>query len=109
SLFPLPERGEGRVRANAVVAVVFVVVWWISGAISLSHARESDGPSKIVAVLQPNIDQYRKWDESEAASIRAVFERLFAAAAPAQPDLMVWPETSVPGWLEDNVAWLAAL
>ncbi|MBI2362777.1 MAG: apolipoprotein N-acyltransferase [Elusimicrobia bacterium] len=64
------------------------------------------GPTAVV--LQPNIDQYRKWDGAFAAEIRSGFEALLAAPVP--PDsLVVWPESALPGWLDDpeNSSWMA--
>lgn len=59
-------------------------------------------------VLQPNIDQYRKWDDRSAAGIRVVFEALLERPVPAQA-LVLWPESALPGWLDDpeNAAWMA--
>ena len=64
------------------------------------------GPAAVV--LQPNVDQYRKWDGAFAGEIRAGFESLLAAPVP--PDsLVVWPESALPGWLDDpeNSSWMA--
>jgi len=59
-----------------------------------------------VALLQPSIDQYAKWDEAEAAGIKKTMEELSARAAGA--DLALWPENALPCWLDelDCYAWL---
>lgn len=51
-----------------------------------------------VAILQGNIDQYKKWDDDYETDIRVQYETLAAVAASTRPDLIVWPESSVPGW-----------
>lgn len=54
-----------------------------------------------VAVAQGNIPQEQKWDEAAQEMILQRYERLTQAAAASHPDLIIWPETSVPavlGW-----------
>jgi apolipoprotein N-acyltransferase len=52
-----------------------------------------------VAVVQGNIPQEEKWDETQREPILSRYDALTRAAAQAGPDLIVWPETSVPGYL----------
>ncbi len=59
-----------------------------------------------VALVQPNIPQTEKWDEEKDRQIRETLGRLSAdaigrAAAEAErkPDLLIWPETALPGFL----------
>ncbi len=54
-----------------------------------------------VAVVQGNIPQAEKWDRDYVAKIWNRYETLTDQAAKAKPDLIVWPETSVPGFLHD--------
>ncbi len=70
----------------------------------LSQADVS-GPVAAVRIVQPSIDQTRKWDASVRDSIFARLIRLSkgepvaagASASPAQkPQFIVWPETAVP-------------
>ncbi|MBI4340886.1 MAG: apolipoprotein N-acyltransferase [Candidatus Omnitrophica bacterium] len=56
--------------------------------------------SARVAVVQGNIPQEKKWDEAFAETILQRYEALTRKAAAAQPDLIVWPETSVPGYFD---------
>ena len=59
------------------------------------------GPQTVrVAVVQGNIPQTEKWDESRRESILNRYESLTREAADSHPDLIVWPETSVPGFLD---------
>ncbi|MBI4424905.1 MAG: apolipoprotein N-acyltransferase [Elusimicrobia bacterium] len=90
-------------------AAGLAAAWWMAGAAMLAGARPASGTPPRVAILQPNIDQYRKWDAEEADDIRRTLDGLLARAAAARPDLILWPETALPGWLEDpeNAAWVA--
>ncbi|MFA3918558.1 apolipoprotein N-acyltransferase [Ruegeria hyattellae] len=54
---------------------------------------------KTVRLVQPNAPQHLKWDpEHVPRFFRRQIE--FTAAAPS-PDLIVWPETAVPTWLDE--------
>jgi apolipoprotein N-acyltransferase len=62
-------------------------------------------PQLTVRLVQPVIDQAKKIDDRERATIFE--EHLALTAAPAQadgkrPDIVVWPETSIPFILTDN-------
>jgi apolipoprotein N-acyltransferase len=59
----------------------------------------SPSPPMRVALLQGNIDQYKKWDAAYVQEIETTYQGLVQAASQAEPNLIVWPETSVPGYL----------
>ncbi|MCX5783798.1 MAG: hypothetical protein NTW04_05105 [Elusimicrobia bacterium] len=63
------------------------------------------------AILQPNIDQYKKWDEKFVLSIEETLTRLLNTAEKSKPQLVVWPESALPGWVEDPryKDWLKSL
>lgn len=60
------------------------------------------GEKVAVAVVQGNIPQERKWDSAFREEIVRTYEDLTMQAAAERPDLIVWPETSVPGFLESE-------
>ncbi|TDK35313.1 apolipoprotein N-acyltransferase [Rhizobium deserti] len=77
--------------------------WRLSGADSLLSS--AGGTQTTVRLVQPLIDQSRKLDDTERATIFE--EHLALSALPPQdggkrPDVIVWPETSVPFILTDN-------
>ncbi len=58
------------------------------------HAPEPPARAQVVRLIQPNAAQNLKWRDVLAPMF---FERLLThTAAPGHPDLIVWPETSVP-------------
>lgn len=61
-----------------------------------------------VRLVQPNAPQHQKWDPDY---MRVFFDRALLAtrAGPTRPDLIVWPETSVPAPLNDSVNTRAAI
>ncbi len=78
-------------------------------ALSYGHFRligikeESKGENSIrVAVVQGNIDQSVKWNSEYQAETIAIYRRLTQAAEPFKPDLVLWPETSVPFFFQND-------
>ncbi|WP_299988266.1 apolipoprotein N-acyltransferase [uncultured Ruegeria sp.] len=61
----------------------------------------------IVRLTQPNAPQHQKWDPDFAPLFFA--RQLAYTAAEPKPDLIVWPETSVPAWLDSAQPYLAAI
>ncbi len=61
----------------------------------------------VVRLVQPNAPQHQKWDP-EFAPLFFARQVEFTAAEP-RPDLIVWPETSVPAWLGNAQPFLAAV
>lgn len=89
----------------------FLVVW---GAWRCRHTDRSVSERRPfrVAVLQGNIDQYQKWDQQYESNIRATYERLVERAVSSKPDVVVWPESAVPGWIPNEiryVEWVKAI
>ncbi|MFA6093100.1 MAG: apolipoprotein N-acyltransferase [Elusimicrobiota bacterium] len=94
-------------RVFAVCAGILLAGWWAWGRHILSgRSPVFDGPR--VELLQPDIDQYRKWDASSAKDIRAAIDGLLARPRTAPADLVLWPESALPGWLgeEENSQWV---
>ena len=88
----LVQRGAGAVLSLALLGGVWV---WGAGQTDLPPAR--DGTIRLV---QPNAPQDEKWREE---NIELFFNRLLdLSAMPADPapQLIIWPETSVPFLLE---------
>jgi len=64
---------------------------------------EDTGPSRVVAVVQGNIDQSIKWDPNfQQETVKRYVMLSREAIAQRQPDLIVWPETSMPFYLQDD-------
>ncbi len=64
----------------------------------------------VAGLLQPNEGFREKWDPSHADS---VMTRLLALSrrvrAVARPDLIIWPEAAIPGYLFEQPAWDAQI
>lgn len=55
-----------------------------------------------ISVIQGNIPQYQKWDENYADGILKKYISLTRESAKDKPNLIIWPETAVPGFLESD-------
>ena len=100
-------RAHDKARAAFIVALVSVLVWGYGFyTLRSREAFYADGLPKAklnIAVLQGNIPQEEKWDARIKTIIFEKYKRLTLMAAMDKPDLIVWPETSFPGYLEDEV------
>ncbi|MDR0292335.1 MAG: apolipoprotein N-acyltransferase [Elusimicrobium sp.] len=61
-----------------------------------------------ISVLQPDIDQYKKWDSAFVQEIENILTEQIDTAAPFAPDIILWPETALPGpaQTEKYMNWL---
>jgi len=71
----------------------------VSGIVMLNRNTSIPPPYIKAAVIQPNIDQYKKWDESYKDEIIKTLTELALTASKDSPDIIIWPETAVPGYL----------
>ncbi|MBL8023852.1 MAG: apolipoprotein N-acyltransferase [Elusimicrobia bacterium] len=60
------------------------------------------GPPVEMALVQGNIDQYKKWDNAYEADIVRSYSTLTRRASQGNPTLVIWPETAVPGWIPND-------
>lgn len=97
---PRPASRAGLACALAAVAALLGVCG-LSGAAAAARFK-SHGHNALIAAVQPNIPQYYKWSEEFRAFINQRLKTgTQAALAGARPDLVVWPETSVPDYIRE--------
>lgn len=101
-----------RMQALTFSGLAFALVWG-GGYLRLELATAKDyGTPVRVAMLQGNIDQYKKWDKAYVENIKSVYAQLAIEALPRHPELILWPETAVPGYLLQDQAireWLSGV
>ena len=87
-----------RARARWVFAAAVCLTAALGyGVWRIPHVMR--GQMARVAVVQGNVPQEEKWDEAHQGDIVKRYAALTDAALATKPDLIVWPETSVPGYL----------
>lgn len=92
-------RNKIEIFLNAIKLLLILCLVFIYGTMKIeqySQPQNNFAKSRI-AVIQPNIDQLLKWDETQWPLIFEKFKYLSRKAASLKPDLIVWPETSFPG------------
>lgn len=95
---------RGRIPGLLLAALLFAAHVGY-GYYALNVVPAPDAETTVIRLVQPVIDQALKLDDSARAE---VFERhlSLSAAAPEEggkrPDIVIWPETSIPFILTDN-------
>ena len=98
-----------RKQSRAKVFLLCAIVLFLSLAygfykLNYKPVFSSQDKSLKISVIQGNIPQYLKWDKQAVDFILNNYKELtVAAAAKDKPDLIIWPEASVPGvWGRDE-------
>jgi len=84
------------VREIIITAILLMMVLGY-GILRLNEGRTKEGIK--VSIIQGNIPQDIKWNPGLAEDILERYSLLTQMAALDGPDLIVWPETSFPGFL----------
>ncbi len=82
------------------LAAAIVAVFVAFGYGTLRMNNVFTGERLKVSVVQGNIPQDEKWDPAFRRAIVDKYELLTKACLKDSPDLVIWPETSVPGFLQ---------
>ena len=81
------------------IPLLIIFVWFAYGAFRIQQNSQRSYPLKV-AVVQGNIPQEIKWVESFRPNIFKKYKLLTEIAnLKAEPDLIIWPETSFPDYL----------
>ncbi|OGP74808.1 MAG: apolipoprotein N-acyltransferase [Deltaproteobacteria bacterium RBG_16_49_23] len=92
--FPLRE-----VAITILLLLGFLVYGYLRiGAVDRQMSQNS--PLKI-SLVQGNIDQAIKWDESFQKETMKIYEKLSLKVAEGKPDLIIWPETATPFFFQE--------
>jgi apolipoprotein N-acyltransferase len=112
------------VAVNAAVAGAVAVGWRRAlpgagaaavlalGALGFGALRLAEpAPSATirVVVVQPSIEQSRKWDPAYQGEVEAIYTALTRQAGESAPALILWPETAAPIFLRRDGPLLARL
>lgn len=102
-----PERPLRVVLTTLVPAALLLA--GVVGYGALVWRDTANGPALRVGLLQGNIDQSLKWERSHQTATLETYEKLARHAAAERPDLIVWPETAAPFFLQYDAALGARL
>jgi len=85
---------------SAILILIFVIHY--GGWVRLEKSDQTNLEFLSVALLQGNIDQYQKWDSTYEKNIRLKYQDVIKKSLPSKPQLIVWPESAVPGWYPND-------
>jgi apolipoprotein N-acyltransferase len=92
-------RNRMRIAASLLVVLALIVFPEIYGDLILNSARRNECPDSMkVAIIQPNMDPYAKWN-GDANQIMEIYEQETCKLEGHKPDLVVWPETAIPFYI----------
>jgi apolipoprotein N-acyltransferase len=85
--------------ALGLIVILMIFTVYAYGDIKLNKRAPQE--TIRVSVIQGNIPQRQKWESFYRDMILQKYIRLSGMASLDRPDIIVWPETSLPGYLED--------
>jgi len=86
-----------------IVTVIILLGFFVYGHVRIAAVERQAAcqPSLKIGLVQGNIDQSMKWDESFRRETMAIYERLTLKVGQEKPDLILWPETATPFFFQD--------
>lgn len=94
---PFPVR---EIAITGLILLCFLTYGYIKMGI-VDRQMIQHSPLKI-GLIQGNIDQSVKWDESFQKETLEIYKKLSYKVADENPDLIVWPETATPFFFQDE-------
>ncbi|MBN2418865.1 MAG: apolipoprotein N-acyltransferase [Deltaproteobacteria bacterium] len=85
-----------------LLLIAFASVCYGHNRLIKYRTHKPDTPKINVAVIQGNIDQAVKWDEEFREETVEKYIRLTRRSYHTQPDIIIWPETAVPFFFQDE-------
>jgi apolipoprotein N-acyltransferase len=97
-------KAEVKVKIVLRIFVIFIIfilaLFYGYNRISRFSVRDIKNNRITLSLIQGNIAQTHKWDVKYKDYILSQFEKLtLKAARQDAPDIIIWPETSIPGYL----------
>lgn len=102
-LFAQPERQ--KVRGALFLLFILFLAFLVNFGYAWQRLKELKSISKDglkVAIIQPNIAQSLKWAPVARNYIFEQLWRLTYAAARESPDMLIWPESAVPDYFQED-------
>lgn len=92
-------RRHSRFHIELMIGLLACALCWMHGVRTVGRLRTEciEGTELKVAAVQPNIPQLKKWPVEFAREIYNRLRTQTELALMGKPDLVIWPETAVPG------------
>lgn len=95
------KKQKKKIAVYLYLPILYLVGMYIYGGYIL-NTKTFIQPDFKLSMIQPNIAQEQKWNPDAAQNNLDQLKQLTLAASKDDPDLIVWPETSIPGYLLDE-------
>ncbi len=92
--------GKKAIPASLVGLFILFSVFGY-GYFKLAEANAAEGTLNI-SLIQGNIPQNIKWKPQYKDKIFTIYKSLTKSAGRDEPDLVIWPETALPGFIEEE-------
>ena len=88
---------------EVIITVIILLGFLIYGYLKMGviDRQMIQNPPLKIGLVQGNIDQSVKWDESFQKETLKIYEKLSFKVAEEKPDLIIWPETATPFFFQD--------
>ena len=86
-----------QITSAAAIGALFFL-----GAVGFPDPPQADVQNPVVRLVQPNAPQHLKWRPDKMPMFFSRALRASAAPSAEGVDLILWPETSLPAYLEDS-------
>lgn len=90
-------------KYEILISISLLLIFYLYGYLRIEMVdRETVGnPPLTIGLVQGNIDQSIKWEESFQRETLNIYEKLSLQVAEKKPDLILWPETATPFFFQD--------
>ena len=94
----------GKTKKLIYVILILTLTLILGRKEYLSISKYLNNPTKRirVALIQPSIDFYKKWDINYVEEIKSDIENLLKNVSLKKPDIIIWPENALYGWIDDK-------
>ena len=90
---------RGRIAVLIGLTVLLPVLY---GVLRMQALENQTLPEVKVAIIQPNVDPYQKWEPAFQQQTFAILDSLTELAVQEDPRIVIWPETATPFFLRNE-------
>jgi apolipoprotein N-acyltransferase len=87
---------------SAIIGLSALVIVYFFGNYQVKKVSKNKNGILTASLIQGNIPQEEKWDPKFRSKILARYRKLTLEASQENPDLIIWPESATPGYLENK-------
>jgi apolipoprotein N-acyltransferase len=93
---------SGGGKKFLVFGLCLILAISIFGSFQIKKFQNFGDESFKAVIIQPSIDQYKKWDGNYRNEIADELYNFALQVKGEKPDLVLWPETAIPYLLKEN-------